>query len=245
MHHAHLTEHISRLRSRHAADGHAIGRGDLQRGAVVLEQMISHQASQIGFNEIFHLLGMIFLCVIVFVWLAKPPFAAKLGGAPPAAATDHASRRSAIPVSSPVRCRRALPARYAAPSAGATRPATAAPAARRCRQAATMTAGLAPRKRQAGHVQGQLDPTVGDAGDRTASRSLRARPCPVADARPPSHSQYTGRQPASTNDVQDRALATIARHAHRAPAAAAPALPDEGPDDGDRDQHADRGARQR
>ena len=59
-----------------------LGGGDLQRGAAMLERMISNQAAQIGFNEIFHLLGIIFLCVIAFVWIAKPPFAAKLGGAP-------------------------------------------------------------------------------------------------------------------------------------------------------------------
>ena len=53
----------------------------MQRGAGVLEMMMSNQAAQIGFNEIFHLLGIIFLVVIAFVWLAKPPFAAKIGGA--------------------------------------------------------------------------------------------------------------------------------------------------------------------
>ena len=65
----------------------ALGNGDVQRGAVLLEQMIAQQATQIGFNEIFHLLGIIFLVVIAFVWLAKPPFAAKPGGG--AAAGGH------------------------------------------------------------------------------------------------------------------------------------------------------------
>lgn len=60
-----------------------LGGGDLQRGAAMLERTISNQAAQIGFNEIFHLLGILFLCVIAFVWFAKPPFAAMLGGAPP------------------------------------------------------------------------------------------------------------------------------------------------------------------
>ena len=59
----------------------ALGNGDVQRGAVLLEQMIAQQATQIGFNEIFHLLGILFLVVIAFVWMAKPPFAAKVGGA--------------------------------------------------------------------------------------------------------------------------------------------------------------------
>lgn len=35
------------------------------------------QAAQIGFNEVFHLLGILFLVVIAFVWIAKPPFTAK------------------------------------------------------------------------------------------------------------------------------------------------------------------------
>ena len=52
----------------------------LQRGAAMLDYQIANQAAQIGFNEIFHLLGIIFLVVIAFVWFAKPPFAAKMGG---------------------------------------------------------------------------------------------------------------------------------------------------------------------
>ena len=55
------------------------GSGDLQRGAAVVENMIGQQAMQIGFNEIFHLLGIIFLCVIALVWIARPPFTAKAG----------------------------------------------------------------------------------------------------------------------------------------------------------------------
>ena len=55
------------------------GNGDLQRGAAVMDRMIGQQAMQIGFNEIFHLLGIIFLCVIAFVWIARPPFGAKAG----------------------------------------------------------------------------------------------------------------------------------------------------------------------
>lgn len=59
----------------------ALGNGDVQRGAVLLEQTIAQQATQIGFNEIFHLLGILFLVVIAFVWIARPPFVAKDGGA--------------------------------------------------------------------------------------------------------------------------------------------------------------------
>ena len=62
----------------------SVGQGDPQRGALLLNQMISQQATQIGFNEIFHFLGWMFLAVIVFVWLAKPPFGGK-AAAPPGA----------------------------------------------------------------------------------------------------------------------------------------------------------------
>ena len=81
IHHAQLTEHISAYDPAIQETVSALGRGDAQRGAVMLNQMISQQAAQIGFNEIFHLLGILFLVVIAFVWIAKPPFAAKPAGA--------------------------------------------------------------------------------------------------------------------------------------------------------------------
>jgi DHA2 family multidrug resistance protein len=81
VHHAQLTEHIGAYDPvvRRAVD--ALGGADTQRGAVMLNQMISQQAAQIGFNEIFHLLGILFLIVIAFVWIAKPPFTAKASSA--------------------------------------------------------------------------------------------------------------------------------------------------------------------
>jgi len=81
IHHAQLTEHIGAFDPAFQQTVSALGRSDPQRGALVLNQMISQQAAQIGFNEIFQLLGILFLVVIVFVWIAKPPFIAKLGGA--------------------------------------------------------------------------------------------------------------------------------------------------------------------
>ncbi|MEO5565373.1 MAG: DHA2 family efflux MFS transporter permease subunit [Luteimonas sp.] len=77
IHHAHLTEHIVASDPAITETVTRLGHGDLQRGAAVLNQMISQQAAQIGFNEIFYLLGILFLAVIGFVWFAKPPFAAK------------------------------------------------------------------------------------------------------------------------------------------------------------------------
>ncbi|MBZ0087205.1 MAG: DHA2 family efflux MFS transporter permease subunit [Thermomonas sp.] len=82
IHHAQLTEHVSTLDPAAMQQVAAYGGGDLQHGAAVVEMMISNQASQISFNEIFHLLGILFLVVIAFVWLAKPPFGAKTSGPP-------------------------------------------------------------------------------------------------------------------------------------------------------------------
>ena len=81
IHHAQLTEHIGAFDPAIRETVNMLGRGDPQRGALVLNQMVSQQAAQIGFNEIFHLLGILFLVVIAFVWIAKPPFTAKVAGA--------------------------------------------------------------------------------------------------------------------------------------------------------------------
>ncbi|RDS84162.1 DHA2 family efflux MFS transporter permease subunit [Dyella psychrodurans] len=77
LHHSQLTERIT-------ANNHGIvhavtrlGGGDTQRGANILDGMITQQSYQIAFNELFQALGWIFLGLILFVWLAKPPFAAK------------------------------------------------------------------------------------------------------------------------------------------------------------------------
>ncbi len=86
LHHAQLADAVSTADPATMAQVTALGGGNLQRGAAMLERMIGNQAAQIGFNEIFHLLGIIFLSVILFVWIAKPPFSAKAG---PAAAGGH------------------------------------------------------------------------------------------------------------------------------------------------------------
>ncbi|MNV72332.1 Multidrug export protein EmrB [compost metagenome] len=80
-HHAGLTEHISLYDPGMQAQVTAMGQGDLQHGAAVLDNMIVHQSSQMAFNDIFLLLGWVFLAIIVFVWMAKPPFGAGGGAA--------------------------------------------------------------------------------------------------------------------------------------------------------------------
>jgi DHA2 family multidrug resistance protein len=81
VHHAQLSEHITPFDPTAQQTLASIGNGDPQTAAVALNAMITNQASQIGFNEVFHALGWIFAMLIVVVWLAKPPFAAKTGAA--------------------------------------------------------------------------------------------------------------------------------------------------------------------
>ena len=53
--------------------------GDSPTVWAALNQTITLQGLQISFNEVFHALGWIFLSLIVVIWMAKPPFAAKAG----------------------------------------------------------------------------------------------------------------------------------------------------------------------
>jgi MFS transporter, DHA2 family, multidrug resistance protein len=77
VHHAHLTEQITPY---NPDVQQAIAQtGDSQAAVAVLNQTITLQGLQISFNEVFHMLGWIFLSLIVVIWMAKPPFAAKAG----------------------------------------------------------------------------------------------------------------------------------------------------------------------
>lgn len=49
----------------------------LQLGASLLGRTITQQAYQIGFNELFQVLGWIFLILMSVIWLTRPPFAGK------------------------------------------------------------------------------------------------------------------------------------------------------------------------
>ena len=54
-----------------------MGDGNIQLGASILNGIITQQSYQIAFDELFYALGWIFLGLILFVWLTKPPFSAK------------------------------------------------------------------------------------------------------------------------------------------------------------------------
>ena len=79
VHHSQLTEHITPYdQSTQAAVSQL---GDSQHTMGVIEQMITQQAYQISFDEVFRVLGWIFFALIIVVWMARPPFSAKTGAA--------------------------------------------------------------------------------------------------------------------------------------------------------------------
>ncbi|HJR11781.1 MAG: DHA2 family efflux MFS transporter permease subunit [Xanthomonadaceae bacterium] len=78
--HANLGEHINAYESR-VREGIAAMGGHLQAYAVQVNGVITQQAMQISFNHLFDALGFIFLGLVAVVWLAKPPFIARGGGA--------------------------------------------------------------------------------------------------------------------------------------------------------------------
>ncbi len=76
-HHAHMTEQFTPYSSTTQEIIQSIGRGSTQAAAETLDRMISLQASQISFNEVFHGLGWLFFSLIFVVFLARPPFGGK------------------------------------------------------------------------------------------------------------------------------------------------------------------------
>jgi MFS transporter, DHA2 family, multidrug resistance protein len=78
-HHAVLTEHITnaspswtRYQAELASHGiHGVGASQF------VNQVISNQALTLGVNDVFNMLGLLFLLLIPFVWFAKPPFGAR------------------------------------------------------------------------------------------------------------------------------------------------------------------------
>ncbi|NKJ22469.1 DHA2 family efflux MFS transporter permease subunit [Dyella sp. SG609] len=81
VHHAHLSEHITPYDPTATQALGQLGGGDPQTAAAVVNQMITQQAYQISFNEVFHVLGWIFVSLVAVVWMTRPPFTAKAGSA--------------------------------------------------------------------------------------------------------------------------------------------------------------------
>ena len=76
--HAHLAEFIT-LSNVEVRQGIAASGGSLQHYAAGINQVITQQAMQVSFNQIFDALGFCFLALIGIVWLSKPPFVRAAG----------------------------------------------------------------------------------------------------------------------------------------------------------------------
>ncbi|GAB3023296.1 DHA2 family efflux MFS transporter permease subunit [Oleiagrimonas citrea] len=86
-HHAQLTEHITAYNPQAREAMQALGHGNPELGGRIINGMITQQSFQISFNEVFHVLGWIFIALIAVIWFAKPPFGAK--GSKPAGGGAH------------------------------------------------------------------------------------------------------------------------------------------------------------
>lgn len=78
-HHAVLSEHVRNSAGAwtqyqaQLADHGVAGTGAFE----YVDRLITQQAMTLGVNDVFHLLGWMYLLLIPFVWLAKPPFRAR------------------------------------------------------------------------------------------------------------------------------------------------------------------------
>ncbi|WP_017461735.1 DHA2 family efflux MFS transporter permease subunit [Dyella ginsengisoli] len=79
VHHAQLAERINPYNPVATGAIEQLGGGNDQLAAGMINGMITQQGYQIAFNEVFHMLGWIFIALVAVIWLAKPPFAAKAG----------------------------------------------------------------------------------------------------------------------------------------------------------------------
>jgi MFS transporter, DHA2 family, multidrug resistance protein len=75
-HHAVLTEHI-----RNSSDAWTQYQAQLAAHAITgtgaseyANLVVSSQASTLGVNDVFYMLGLIYLLLIPIIWFAKPPF---------------------------------------------------------------------------------------------------------------------------------------------------------------------------
>lgn len=83
MHHAYLTENITAYSPATNREISELASGvGAESGLSVLDKMITQQAYQISFDELFFALGWIFLALVLVIWLTKPPFTPKTANAP-------------------------------------------------------------------------------------------------------------------------------------------------------------------
>jgi MFS transporter, DHA2 family, multidrug resistance protein len=78
-HHAVLTEHINNASHSWSSYQSQLGARHINGAgaSTFVNQVISSQASTLGVNDLFNLMGFIFLALIPLIWFAKPPFGAR------------------------------------------------------------------------------------------------------------------------------------------------------------------------
>jgi len=78
-HHAVLTEHIRNSAGALASYQSQLGEHGVSGvGAFgYIERLVTTQAMTLGVNDVFHVLGWLYILLVPFVWLAKPPFGAR------------------------------------------------------------------------------------------------------------------------------------------------------------------------
>ncbi|WP_329741860.1 DHA2 family efflux MFS transporter permease subunit [Dyella sp. A6] len=76
LHHARLAEQINPYNPLLQPRLESLAPAQRLRSLALLDRSIGQQGFQIAFNEIFHVLGWIFIGLIAVLWLARPPFMA-------------------------------------------------------------------------------------------------------------------------------------------------------------------------
>ena len=78
--HANLAAHVNAYDPQVQQAATASG-GTLQQFGALINGEITRQAVQISFNNLFYIFGWIIIALIAVVWLARPPFIKRGGGA--------------------------------------------------------------------------------------------------------------------------------------------------------------------
>jgi MFS transporter, DHA2 family, multidrug resistance protein len=81
IHHEQLAEHVNVYSPVAQAAMKQLGQDGPQSAASIVNGMITQQGFQISFNEVFHMLGWVFIGLMLVIWLARPPFSPKAGPA--------------------------------------------------------------------------------------------------------------------------------------------------------------------
>jgi DHA2 family multidrug resistance protein len=97
VHHARLAESINPYNPNAQKALNAFGPEHHRHAMSMINGGITQQGLQISFNEIFHVLGWIFVALIAICWLAKPPFIGrtKASAGKPSANDDSGGARDA------------------------------------------------------------------------------------------------------------------------------------------------------